>query len=275
MTTLITGARGKVGRAVLDRLRAADHPTRAASKNPAELTVPAVELDLTRPTAAALDGIRQVFLYPEPDGIADLVTAAESAGVEHIVLLSSSSVLGPDADTDPLARPSLLVERALADSPITTTVLRPDAFASNALGWAYHLRSGHPIRLAFPDAGIAPIHPDDVADLAVAALTGDALTGRAVTLTGGESVSFRAQLDILAELLGREIPVERITRAEAEEQFAQHMPPAMAAALHDLWEPVDGHAATLGDTTETLLGRPARTFAQWAAENLDAFRPQG
>ncbi|MFB6563173.1 MULTISPECIES: NAD(P)H-binding protein [unclassified Streptomyces] len=277
MTILITGARGKVGRAVIDRLHSAGLPVRAASTRPAELTVPAgvetAELVLDRPDtfAAALRGVRQVFLYPEPAGIHDLIKAAEAAGVEHVVLLSSSSVLAPDAEDDPLASHSLKVERALADSGLTCTFLRPDAFASNALGWAWPVGRSMPVQLAYPDAQIAPIHPEDIADIAALALTGDSLTGRALTLTGSESLSFREQLAVLSETLGRAIPVERITRAEAEEQMGRHLPAPMVSSLLDLWEAADHGPAAIGETTETLLGVPARTYRQWARENADAF----
>ncbi|MFD7324998.1 NAD(P)H-binding protein [Streptomyces sp. NPDC059875] len=281
MTTLITGARGKVGQGVIARLHAAGHTVRAASADPAELTVPdgveTVELALDHPAGldSALRDVRQVFLYPEPAGIHELIKAAETAGVEHVVLLSSSSVLGPDAEDDPLASHSLEVERALAESDLTCTFLRPDAFASNSLGWAYFIGSSLPVQLAYPDAHIAPIHPEDIADIAVEALTGHSLTGRSITLTGPESLTFREQLAVLSDAVGRAIPVEHITRAEAEQQMGRHMPAVMVGSLLDLWQAAAAHGpATVADTTESLLGRPARTYRQWARENAGAFAPQ-
>ncbi|MDY0811265.1 NAD(P)H-binding protein [Kitasatospora purpeofusca] len=277
-TTLVTGARGKVGCGVIARLHAAGRSVRAASARPADLTVPdgvqRAELALDRPEAfgAALHGVQQVFLYPQPAGIHAFVEAAEAAGVEHVVLLSSSSVLGADAENDPLASHSLLVERALADSGLNCTFLRPDAFTSNSLGWAYLIGQGLPIQLAHPDAHIAPIHPDDLADIAAEALTdGSSLTGAAPTLTGPESLTFREQLAVLAQALGREIPVEQISRAEAEEQMGRHMPAAVVTSLLSLWEAATHGPATVHDTTATLLGRPARTYHQWARENTAAF----
>ncbi|GHF03586.1 NAD(P)H-binding protein [Streptomyces morookaense] len=277
MTTLITGARGRIGQAIISRLQSAGLTVRAASANPAELTVPdgvdVAELALDRPETfgSALRDVRRVFLYPEPAGIRELVKAAEAAGVEHVVLLSSSSVLGPDAENDPLAGHSLQVERALADSDLACTFLRPDAFASNSLGWAYFIGQSMPIQLAYPDAHIAPIHPEDIADIAVEALTGTSLTGRSVTLTGPDSLTFREQLAVLADTLGRQIPVEQITRAEAEQQMGRHMPAPMVTALLDLWEAANHGPAVIADTTQTLLGRPARTYRQWARENAAAF----
>ncbi len=277
MTILVTGARGKVGRAIVDRLHATGATVRAGSAKPAELAVPAgtetAELVLDRPDTfdAALRGVRQVFLYPQPAGIQRLIEAAGAAGVEHVVLLSSSSVLGPDAEHDPIAEHSLRVEHALAGSGLPHTFLRPDAFASNCLGWARPIGLSLPVQLAYPDAQIAPIHPADLADLAVAALTGSPLTGRSVLLTGPEVLTFREQLAILADAVGREIPVERITRAEAERQMSGYLPARMATALLDLWEAADRAPATIADTTDSLLGRPARTFRQWATEHAAAF----
>ncbi|MER6300543.1 NAD(P)H-binding protein [Kitasatospora sp. NPDC001539] len=279
MTTLITGARGKIGRAVTDRLHAAGLPVRAASAHPVELTAPVgvevAELVLNRPDTfpAALNGVRQVFLYPEPEGINAFVETARTAGVEHIVLLSSASVLSADAETDPLASHSLRVERTLTAAGLPcVTLLRPDAFASNALGWAHRIGRNLPVELAYPDAHIAPIHPDDIADIAAKALTGTSLRGRAVTLTGAQSLTFREQLAILSDVLGRHIPVETISRVEAERQMGRFMPAPMAGSLLTLWAAATAGPAAIADTTETLLGQRARSFRQWASENSTAFR---
>ncbi|MFJ8040435.1 NAD(P)H-binding protein [Kitasatospora sp. NPDC096147] len=278
-TVLVTGARGRVARAVTARLAATGHVVRAAGSVPTEITAPAgvetAELALDRPETfeAALRGVRQVFLYPEPAGITAFIRAAESAGVEHAVLLSSSTVTGPDAAADPLAGHSLRVEQALTAAGVPSTFLRPDAFASNALGWAPLAGRALAVPLAYPDAETAPIHPEDLADLALDALTGGPLAGRSVTLTGPESLSFRTQLAVLAEAGGHPIEIERVSRAEAEAQMSRYRPHTMVSALLDLWAAADGRPATVHDTTATLLGRPARTFHQWARENAAAFAP--
>ncbi|MFJ2738547.1 NAD(P)H-binding protein [Streptomyces sp. NPDC087440] len=277
MPILVTGARGQIGRAVVDRLHSAGLPVRAASARPAELSVPdgvdAVELVLDRPEtfAAALDGVRQVFLYPNPEGIDDLIKAAVAAGVEHIVLLSSSSVLAPGAENDSLALHHSQVEEALAASELTCTFLRPGAFDSNARGWARTIGRSLPVQLAFPEAEFAFIHPDDVADVAVAALTGDALAGRSISLTGPQSLSFRQQLAAIGDAIGREVAVERISRAEQERQMSAFMPAPMVSSLLRGWEAADGKPEPVAETTASLLGRPARTFAQWARENTGIF----
>jgi uncharacterized protein YbjT (DUF2867 family) len=275
MTILITGARGTIARSVIERLHAAGVPVRAASKSPGELRVPegvqTTALDLSRPDATAFEGVSSLFLYPQPDGIDDVLKAAAVAGVERIVLLSSAWVLKPGAENAPVGRPNVLVERAVDGSGIASMFLRPDAFASNARSWIGYIRGGQPVPLAYPDAHIAPIHPDDIADIAVEALTGNTLAGRAVTLTGPESLTFRDQIATIAGITGRGISIQPVSRADAEQQLGAYMPAALAANLLDGWFAATAGPAPIGDTTQTLLGRPARTFAQWADENRAAF----
>lgn len=120
---LVTGSRGRVGSALISLLHAAGIPVRAASAAPEKLRLPpgvdpvrcALDDPATFPTA--LESVTSVFLYAEPSHIDAFLDAAEAAGVEHIVLLSSSSVLDPDAAENPIAATHLKVERALAASP--------------------------------------------------------------------------------------------------------------------------------------------------------------
>jgi uncharacterized protein YbjT (DUF2867 family) len=279
LSILITGARGRVGRGVLLRLHAAGHDLRASSRDPQHLSVPdgveTVPLDLTKPDTfdAALDGVTRVFLYAEPDGVDDFVRAAEAAGVEQVVLLSSSAALSPTAMDNPLGRHHVLVERALLASTIPSTLLRPDAFAGNALAWLPAIRAGGPVEQAYPDANVAPIHEDDIADVAHLALTTDWLTGQAITLTGPRSISLREQIGVIADRLGCDVVVRELTRAEAEERMAHHMPEKFVAALLDFWAGATGQPAQVSDA-ERVTGEPARTFEQWVDEQLVWSRSQ-
>ncbi|MCX4642717.1 MULTISPECIES: SDR family oxidoreductase [unclassified Streptomyces] len=278
MTILVTGARGNIGRRVLDRLHSAGHrhPLRASSRTPEELSVPAgvgaVQLDLNRPATfdAALSGVDKAFLYAESEGAKELFAAAARAGVRQVVLLSSSTVSGPQADSDPLAAHHAAVESALEASGVPGTVLRPGAFASNAFGWSHAISGGQPVRIPFPGAHTAPIHEDDIADVAVAVLEDDAYLGRTVELTGPRSLTFREQLGILGGLLGHEIPVHELTRDQAVEEMGRFVPAPILTSLLDQWAAAVDRPATVADA-ERVTGRPARTFEQWAKENQGGF----
>jgi uncharacterized protein YbjT (DUF2867 family) len=279
MTILVTGARGKIGRQVLAGLSAAGRDVRAASRDAAALDLPAdvpvVSLDLSDPRAAAkaFDGVDQVFLYAEPTGVEALLTAARAAGVGHVVLLSSGSVGQAAAESDPLALHHLLVERALAASGVEHTVLRPGAFASNAANWAYGIRAAGVVELPYPDSRLAPVHEDDIADVAVAVLTGAAPRSGVLDLTGPESMSFAEQIAVLADVTGRPIEVRVLTEQQTREQLGRHMAAPLVDSLLAWWAAGVGVPAPVADTVEVVTGKPARTFRQWAQENRAAFLP--
>lgn len=273
MTILVTGARGNVGRRVLQRLYAAGHSVRASGRNPAELDVPegveTVALDLNDPETfvAALAGVSKVLLYAEPDGIVKFLDEAEKAGVEQVVLLSSNTVGLPGAEKDPLAHHHVLVEEAVVASGLNYTILRPGAFMSNAFGWSYSLQQGDTIDQVFPEAQVAPVHEDDIADVAVVALTEKKLQDEVVDLTGPESLTFRQELEIVGEVLGRKLVINGLTREEGEAQMSNFVPPPVLTSLLNQWEAAVGVVADTSATAERITGKPARTFRQWVEEH--------
>jgi uncharacterized protein YbjT (DUF2867 family) len=278
MTILITGSRGKVGSTLLTLLHEAGAAVRAASGSPEKLSLPAdvdaVKCALNDPATfpAALDSVTSVFLYAEASQIDAFLDEAGAAAVEHIVLLSSSSVLDPDAAGNPIAASHLAAEQALAASPIETTVLQPGAFASNALQWPWALKSTGAIDLPYPGSYGDPIHERDIAEAALAVLTRPPLRGATYHLTGPESLTFTQQIAIIERASGRPIPFNTVTREAWKESMAEYMPSAFADALLDYWASTDGSPAPLTRSVEELTGHPARTFAEWAKENADAFR---
>lgn len=278
MLTLVTGCRGRVGSALTALLHQGGHAVRAASRTPAGLSlppgVPAAACDLGDPATfpAALDGVDSVFLYAEPAHIHAFLAAARTAGVRHIVLLSSSSVLAPDPEFNPVAASHHAVEQALTASPLTTTLLRPGAFATNAYQWSGAFRSGHPVDLPHPRSEGAPIHETDIAEAALAALTEPALQGAAYHLTGPESLSAAEQVAILASASGSPATVNAVSPAAWKKAMAPFMPEQVADGLLAHWALTDGSPAEVADGVRKLTGRPARTFASWAAEHAAAFR---
>ncbi|GGK72119.1 NmrA family NAD(P)-binding protein [Streptomyces flaveus] len=278
MTTLVTGSRGKVGSTLISLLHKAGASVRAASAAPEKLDLPegvtAVRCALNGPATfpAALDSVNSVFLYAEPSHIDTFLDEAARAGVEHIVLLSSSAVRDPNAADNPVAASHLAVEQALAASPIETTVLQPGAFASNALQWRWALESAGVIDLPYPGSYGDPIHERDIAEAAFALFTQERLRGATYHLTGPESLTFTEQIAVLERAVGRSVPFNAVTREAWREAMAGYMPASFADGLLDYWASTDGSPTPLTRSVEELTGHPARTFAEWAAENADAFR---
>ncbi|MEU9200957.1 NAD(P)H-binding protein [Streptomyces sp. NPDC048332] len=278
MLTLVTGSRGRVGSALVTLLHRDGHGVRAGSRNPGELPlpggVPSVLCDLGDPGtfAAALEGVDAVFLYAEPSHVDEFLAAAQTAGVAHIVLLSSSSVLDPDPGANPIAASHHAVEQALIASPLTTTLLRPGAFAGNAYQWSESIRSGRPVELPYPNSGTSPIDEADIAEAARAVLTDIRLRGTAYHLTGPESLTAAEQVGLLAAASGSSAAFRTVSRAAWKDAVSPFVPEEIAEGLLDHWAATDGAAAEVTGETEKLTGRPARTFAAWAADHAAAFR---
>lgn len=282
MTVLVTGSRGRVASTLIGLLHHAGIEVRAASKKPADLSPPSgvdtVRCDLSDPADfdTTLAGVDSVFLYAEAAHIETFVARAHAAGVQHIALLSSSSVLAPGAPENPIAASHLAVERALetaaAQGHLEATHLQPGAFASNALQWTRAIGDGQPVELTHPGAHSDPIHERDVAEAAFAVLTEPRLRGSSYLLTGPESLDFTQQLAILAEATGRPATAVTVTPERWKETVAPFLPATYADALLAHWAANDGRPAPLTGTVEELTGHPARTFADWAAEHAEAFR---
>lgn len=274
MVTVVFGARGNVGRHVAARLTALDVPVRRTSRTPDASHVPA-DLEVPESLPAALEGAEQVFLYSKSAGIYAFVEAARSAGVRHVVLLSSAGVVLPGADHQPVGRDHKVVESALMESGLSWTFLRPGMFSSNALRWwGETIKAGKPVLLPYPDSLTAPISERDMAAVAVTALTEPGHSRQAYTLYGPHALSLREQVDHIGAAIGRKIPVEEVTPEEARAELAKRVPATRVVTHMGAWQAgVDTVPDTSGLIIEKLTGSPAQTFAQWAQDNADGFRP--
>lgn len=275
---LVTGATGNIGSSLLKELRAfGAGPVRALTRNIAGAAFPAgveaVEGDLadTFSLAAALDGVRSMFLVPRLGPDAEIIDRARRAGVEHVVLVSSITVqthphLGPAAD-------NAAVEKLLETSGMESTILRPTQYASNALMWAPTIRAGQPVQVPYADTALPTIHPADIASVVRIALTEPGHRGQRYALTGPAPVSARQQVATIAELLNRHIEFTEVTREHARAGMVEVFGEDAADAVLDVTGgDVNDDLLQVRDTVRRVTGSAGRTFAQWAAENVDAFR---
>jgi uncharacterized protein YbjT (DUF2867 family) len=278
VTILVTGARGHVGGAVLAELLAAGQPVRASSRDPRSGELPegveVVRADLTDPASLpqALAGVRKVFLYAQPEFAEEFASAARAAGVEHVVLLSSSSVLFPDAEANPIALRHLVVERALREAGLDATFVRPGYFATNALRWE-SIRTERTLRTAFPDGTMSPVHERDIAAVAVRALLDDEHRNAAYPVLGAGLITVREQLAAIAGALGEPVRLDVVDVDTYRAELRTQLPETLVARLVR----TQGHMPQLPaevavDAVPGMLGRPALSFVEWARDHAADFR---
>lgn len=273
MTNLILGGNGKTGRRIVRRLRAAGHPVRAVARTTGDLP-----FDLGDPTtwAPALDGVTAAYLM-EPDlrgsaghgaRIPRFVAAAVASGVRRLVLLSAYGV-GEAGDSHPL-KPA---EQAVRASGIDWTILRPDWFAQN-FSESFWLRGVLSGELVLPagDGGTPFVDAEDIAEVAVAALTEDGHSGRTYQLTGPRAISFGEAADLIGEAVGRTIRhVDVEPEVFVERQVANGVPADVARLLTGLFVAIrDGRGSPVSDGVELALGRAPRPFEDYVAETAAA-----
>lgn len=293
MTILVTGATGNVGRHVVDLLLRAGMDVRATSRNPASLDLPAeVDVrgaDLTDPKSfeQALQGVEKVFLYAQPSGIEGLVKAAEAAGVRYAVLLSSMEAAGRDPDHW-IARWHRAVEDSIEQSGLLWTFVRPGHFAANSLPWAQRVKDGEPVRLLYANSYVSAIHELDIAEVSACALLEDGHAGAKYHITGGDSVTQAEQVNLIGQAIGRELEIEDLTgddaRAALRELFEPRIQELVRTGVLDrmatseiietrirLYEEALDGPVEIDGTVEKVLGKPARTFAEWALDHKADF----
>ncbi|RSM41463.1 nucleoside-diphosphate sugar epimerase [Amycolatopsis balhimycina DSM 5908] len=272
---LVTGATGNVGAEVVSALAGAGAPVRALVRRPdAELPdgAEAAVGDLNDPGTLddALKGVEGVFLLPGYEDTPGMLARARDAGVRRIVLLSGGSAALENLD-NAVSRYMTLAERAVRESGLGWTFLRPRAFMSNALRWLPQLREGDTVRVQFPDVEAACIDPADIAAVAALALAGGH-EGRIHELTGPVAMRPAEQVAVLAEVLGRDLRVVGLTNDETRAELEASMPREYVEAFWDFYVGGTLDEATVHPAVAELTGRPAGTFARWAEAHAAAFR---
>lgn len=257
----IVGASGKTGSRVNARLTEQGVPTRGMWRS-SPIPFDWADQSTWRP---ALAGTRAAYVtyypdlaVPQAEGDIRAFTAlALELGLEHVVLLSGRGEEGAQA-----------AEQVLADSGLRWNVVRAGWFMENfSDGFMLDGLQAGELVLPEPKALEPFIDVDDIADVAVAALTRPELANQMFEVTGPALLSFDECVQAIAEASGREL---RFAPVPADAYIAgakeSGVPDDIAWLMHELFVNVlDGRNEYVTDTVEQVLGRPARTFVEYVA----------
>ena len=271
---VVTGATGNIGRAFVEELVHRSQDVRAVVRDPAKADLPdAVEVvagDLAHPESLgdAFAGADGALLLP---GYPGLARAAHDAGVGRAVQISGGSA-GSNDLTNAVTAYMRASEAELLDTGLAWTIVRPVAFQSNALRWLSQLDDGDEVALPFADVPIACIHPRDIAEVAVVALTEDGHERMVYRPTGPEALTPEQQVAIVAAATGRALRFRAQSNAEARRDMLASTPPEYVAAFFDFYVNGSLDETTVRPTVADVTGHPPRPLREWAGENADRFR---
>jgi uncharacterized protein YbjT (DUF2867 family) len=280
-TFLVTGGSGKTGRAVAARLAAMGHHVRTASRHdpaapPAERTEHVLfDWADERTHARALAGVHAIYLLP-PVLVADpvplmtpFIEKALEAGARRMVLLSASVIPegGPGVGT---------VHAMLRERVPEWAVLQPSWFMHNFLEDHYMAEDAAAgfLMTSTGDARIGFIDVEDIADVAVHALTDEVAHNAAHVLTGPQALSYADVAAVLTRVTGRHIEHRDASPSEVRERMiAGGVPEQFADILVMLEDVIRGGAEDrVTDAVARITGHPARSFESFADRHAAALR---
>jgi uncharacterized protein YbjT (DUF2867 family) len=258
---LVLGGTGKTGRRVIERLTARGIPTRMGARS----GEPPFDWDDPDTWAPVLQGVGSVYVQHYLDalpGAAEILGSfaelAVANGIPRLVHLSGRG----EAEAE-------LAEQAVHDTGAEVTTLRSTWFSQN-FSESYFLDGLLAGELALP-AGNTPepfVDADDIADVAVAALTEDGHVGETYELTGPRLLTFADAVGEIAQATGWEIRYAPVSvEGFAASLDEQGVPGEWIELLVYLFrEVLDGRNAHLADGVQRALGREPKDFADYARD---------
>lgn len=257
---LVLGATGKTGRRIVSSLEQLGVPVRRGSR----LASPAFDWHNTATWAACLEGVTRLYINYAPDlampgaadAIRELICQARAAGVRHLVLLSGRGEEEAQA-----------CERLVQESGIDWTIVRASWFNQNFSEGAFveMVQAG---QIVLPEVATPEpfVDVDDIAEVAVAALTQPGHTGEVYEVTGPRLLTFAEVAQELSAATGRTIEyvpvphetfVQGVTDSGAPQDVVWMLDYLFATVL-------DGRNAHLKDGVQRALKREPRDFSEYA-----------
>lgn len=259
-TTLVLGGTGKTGRRIVEQLTRRHLPVRIGTRSGG------VPFDWEDPATwePALQDVKAVYVsyYPDlaapgaPEAIRSFADLAVSSGIRRLVLLSGRGEEEAQAS-----------EKVLQDSGAEWTIVRASWFNQN-FSEGYLLEPIQDGELVLPAGGTPEpfVDVDDIADVAVAALTEDGHVGRLYEVTGPRLLTFADAIAEIAKAAGRPIGYLQVSPDDFAAGLGQAGVPADVIELlvYLFTTVLDGRNAHLSDGVQRALGRPPRDFSSYA-----------
>jgi len=286
MKTLVIGGTGMVGSMVVAGLLKEGVIVRVMSHSPDKLkklptSVEGYRADLDDPDTlpAAFDGIDSVFLLNavglnETNEGLSAVSTAKATRVKKIVYMSVFMPAG--SEKIPHFRSKLPVEKAIKESEIAYTILRPNNFFQNDLGLKSAIMQYSVYPQPIGGKGLNRVDVRDIADCAINALMKSGHEGRTYEVHGPDTLTGEGIARIYTKHLGREVRYSGNDLDAWGENVKNMMPEFMIPEMRIMYEffQENGMIASKDELekTQKLLGRKPRTFDDFVKEITAVWR---
>jgi uncharacterized protein YbjT (DUF2867 family) len=286
MKILVTGGTGMVGSMVVSGLLKQGVLVRVMSHSPDKLKklpagVEGVRADLDDPDTlpVAFEGIDSLFLLNalgpnETDEGLSAVSTAKAAGIKKVVYMSVAMPEG--SERIPHFRSKLPVEKAVKESGITYTILRPNNFFQNDVWLKDAIMQYSIYPQPIGEKGVNRVDVRDVADCAVSALMKSGYEGRTYEVHGPDTLTGEGIGRIYTKHLGREVRYSGNDLNVWGEKVRNLMPEFMVPEMRIMYEYFQEKGMVAAkdelEKTEKLLGHKPRTFDDFVKEIIMEWR---
>lgn len=260
---LVLGGTGKTGRRIVEQLQQRGYHVRIGSRG----ATPKFDWEDTSTWSAALEGIDSVYITYQPDlavpgakeAIEGLTKEAKKHGVQKLVLLSGKG-----------EREAELCEEIVMNSGVDYTIVRASWFNQNFSESFFLDPILHGfVALPLADTNVPYVDADDIAEVAVEALTNQAHDGEIYELTGSQFFTFRQVIKEIAKATDREITFSEVSVEEYTQMLKEHgVPEGYVWLISYLFTEVLDNEANQVMTydIEKVLGRKPKLFLDFVKE---------
>jgi len=280
MTILVIGGTGRIGQSAVKTLKNANKQTTVLSRSVDKINNLPIETngvlgDLEKPDtlADAFKGIDKLLLITangetETQRGINAVNAAQASKVEKIIFISVK--LSEAAMKVPHYASKVPIEKAIKESGINYTILRPDFFYQNDLLLEKPLTLAGLYTMPIGNIGQNRIDTRDVGDATVRALIENQFDGMEIPLYGPKSWTADEIAEIYSDKLGRGVRYAGDDLEAWAESSKAFMPPWLVLALKAGFAKMQAMGSVATDeeikVSEDVVGHPLRRFEDFVSE---------
>lgn len=254
---LVLGGTGKTGRRVIEKLIQKGIRPRIGSRSGS----PKFDWEDQSTWPAELETMKAVYITFQPDlavpgadkTIRKFARQAVESGVEKLILLSGRG----ESEAEHC-------EQIIMDSGVDWTILRASWFFQNfsESDFLEPILAGY-VELPVGEVGEPFIDANDIADVAVAALTETGHSGKLYELTGPRLLTFRQAVQEISEAIGRPIQYNQLTVDQYAAMLKEYQVPDESVELvtYLFSEVLDGRNESITNGVQQALGRQPTDFS--------------
>ena len=279
---LVTGATGNTGSILVPALLEAGAEVRALVRDEAKgaklkelgAEVVVVDMDDSSTLDEAVKGVDKIYLCtwngpPQQQHVQNVLDAVKRGGESpHIV---RHSAFGTNKSR--IVKQNEAAEEMIKESGLPWTMLQPTFYMQNVMMSAQSVASDGMVYWDWADGKAGMVDVRDIADSALGVLMGEGHEGKSYILTGPESISFHDVASKLGNVLGKEVKYTSVPyEASKENMMKMGISEWIAEGYNELSEGFsENYADRTTDAVQTITGKPARSFDQFANDFKGAF----